>query len=167
MQNTNPDNLIIGYTPELMQEMGMPSLPFVIGTGHVYSAAKTETEAKQDGNYRKGVHYHGLGADVVKNIYEQLQDPVMIIAAKDVNKNAAPLRSTHSVVAIVDIGKAGSSLLLPVEITAERAVGGQRMDVNVLSSIYERSVIPLIKEAVALENSGDVGIYYAKKKPLT
>lgn len=164
MRNTKQDNLIIGYTPELMQEMGMPSLPFVIGTGHVYSAAKTEAEAKQDGNYRKGVHYHGLGENVVKNIYTQLQDPVMIIAAKDVNPNATPMRSTHSVVAIVDVGQAGKSLLLPVEITAERSIGGQRMDVNVLSSIYERGVIPLIKEAVALENSGDVGIYYAKKE---
>ena len=167
MRNTKTDNLIIGYTPELMHKMGMPSLPFVIGTGHVYSAAKTDAEAKQDGNFRKGVHYHGLGADVVKNIYGQLQDPVMIIAAKDVNKNATPLRSTHSVVAIVDIGKAGTSLLLPVEITAERTVGGQRMDVNVLSSVYEKPVAGLVTEAIALENSGDVGIYYAKKEATT
>lgn len=90
MQDTTADNLVIGYTPELMKDMGMPALPFVIGTGHVYSAAKTEAEAKKDGNYRKGVHYHGLGDTVVKNIYEQLQDPVMIIAAKDVNGNASP-----------------------------------------------------------------------------
>ena len=127
MQDTTADNLVIGYTPELMKDMGMPALPFVIGTGHVYSAAKTEAEAKKDGNYRKGVHYHGLGDTVVKNIYEQLQDPVMIIAAKDVNGNASPLRSTHSVVAIVDIGTANNSLLLPVEITAERTVDGQQM----------------------------------------
>lgn len=167
MRNTKTDNLIIGYTPELMHKMGMPSLPFVIGTGHVYSAAKTDAEARQDGNFRKGVHYHGLGADVVKNIYGQLQDPVMIIVAKDVNKNATPLRSTHSVVAIVDVGKAGTSLLLPVEITAERTVGGQRMDVNVLSSVYEKPVAGLVTEAIAMENSGDVGIYYAKKEATT
>ena len=164
MQDTTADNLVIGYTPELMKDMGMPALPFVIGTGHVYSAAKTEAEAKKDGNYRKGVHYHGLGDTVVKNIYEQLQDPVMIIAAKDVNGNASPLRSTHSVVAIVDIGTANNSLLLPVEITAERTVDGQQMDANVLSSVYDRNVKNLIKEAIALENSGDVGIYYAKKE---
>ena len=164
MQNTKADNLIIGYTPKLMQTMGMPALPFVIGTGHVYSAAKTEAQAKQDGNYRKGVHYHGLGAEVVKNIYEQLQDPVMIIAAKDVNKTASPLRSTHSVVAIVDVGKAGKSLLLPVEITAERTVNGEQMDVNVLSSLYERSVEGLVQEAISLENIGETGIYYAKKE---
>lgn len=166
MKNTKADTLIIGYTPELMQEMGMPALPLVIGTGHVYSAAKTEAQAKQDGNYRKGVHYHGLGADVVKNIYEQLKDPVIIISAKDVNKTASPLRSTHSVVSIVDVGKVGKPLLLPVEITAERTVNGQRMDVNALSSIYDRNVAPLIKEAIALENSGYVGIYYAKKEAI-
>ena len=164
MQDTTADNLIIGYTPKLMKDMGMPALPFVIGTGHVYSAAKTEAEAKSDGNYRKGVHYHGLGDTVVKNIYKQLQDPVMIIAAKDVNGNASPLRSTHSVVAIVDVGTADNSLLLPVEITAERTVNGEQLDVNVLSSVYDRNVKPLIKEAIALENSGDVGIYYAKKR---
>ena len=166
MQDTTADNLIIGYTPKLMKDMGMPALPFVIGTGHVYSAAKTEAEAKSDGNYRKGVHYHGLGDTVVKNIYEQLQDPVMIIAAKDVNGNASPLRSTHSVVAIVDIGTANNSLLLPVEITAERSVKGSRIDVNVLSSIYERDVASLVKEAIALENAGDIGVYYAKKEAL-
>ena len=164
MQNTKRDNLIIGYTPKLMQQMGMPSLPFVIGTGHVYSAAKTETEARQDGNYRKGVHYHGLGAETVKNIYEKLQDPVMIIASKDVNKDAVPLRSTHSVVAIVDVGNDDSSLLLPVEITAERKVGNERMDVNVLSSAYERNVVSLVKEAIAQENTGKIGVYYAKKE---
>ena len=166
MQDTTADNLVIGYTPELMKDMGMPALPFVIGTGHVYSAAKTEAEARKDGNYRKGVHYHGLGDTVVKNIYEQLQDPVMIIAAKDVNGNASPLRSTHSVVAIVDIGTANNSLLLPVEITAERSVKGSRIDVNVLSSIYERDVTTLVKEAIALENAGDIGVYYAKKEAL-
>lgn len=69
MQNTRQDHVIIGYTPDVYRSLGMPSLPFVIGTGHIYSAAKTEAEAKQDGNYRKGVHYHGLGAGIVKNMY--------------------------------------------------------------------------------------------------
>lgn len=166
MKNTNPENLLIGYTPSLLQEMGMPSVPFVIGTGHVYSAAKTEMQAKKDHNFRKGVHYHGLGDTAVKNIYDSLQDPVMIIAAKDVNLNSSPLRSTHSVVAIVDVGKPGSSLLLPIEITAERTVAGVQMDVNVLSSVYEKNVQGLVREAIAAENSGDVGIYYAKKEAI-
>lgn len=161
---TTARQLIVGYTPTVYQQLGMPSLPLTIGSGHVYSAAKTEAEAKRDGNYKRGTHYHGLGDTALKNIYKAVQDPVMVIAAKDVNKNASPLRSTHSVVAIVDIGTAKKSLLVPIEITAERKVNGARMDVNTISSVYERNVGNLVKEAIALENSGDVGVYYAKKK---
>ena len=83
------------------------------------------------------------------------------------NKNVSPLRSTHSVVAIVDIGSAKKSLLVPIEITAERTVNGTQMDVNTISSVYERNVGNLVKEAIALENSGDVGVYYAKKEAMT
>lgn len=167
MQDTTTRQLIVGYTPTVYQQLGMPSLPLTIGSGHVYSAAKTEAEAKQDGNYKRGTHYHGLGDAALKNIYKAIQDPVMVIAAKDVNKNASPLRSTHSVVAIVDIGTAKKSLLVPIEITAERKVNGARMDVNTISSVYERNVGNLVKEAIALENSGDVGVYYAKKEAMT
>ena len=159
--------LIVGYTPAVYEKLGMPSLPLTIGSGHVYSIAKTEQEAKQDGNFRRNTHYHGLGDTAVKNIYDSIQDPVMVIAAKDVDKNAAPLRSTHSVVAIVDIGTAGKSLLVPIEITAERTVNGTQMDVNTISSVYERNVANLVKEAIAQENSGDIGVYYAKKEALT
>ena len=156
--------LIVGYTPTVYEKLGMPSLPLTIGSGHVYSIAKTEQEAKQDGNFKRNAHYHGLGDTAVKNIYDSIQDPVMVITAKDVNKNATPLRSTHSVVAIVDIGTAGKSLLVPIEITAERKVNGTRMDVNTISSVYERDVANLVKEAIAQENSGDIGVHYAKKK---
>ena len=164
---TTARQLIVGYTPTVYRQLGMPSLPLTIGSGHVYSAAKTEAEAKQDGNYKRGTHYHGLGDAALKNIYKAIQNPVMVIAAKDVNKNVSPLRSTHSVVAIVDIGSAKKSLLVPIEITAERKVNGARMDVNTISSVYERNVGNLVKEAIALENSGDVGVYYAKKEAMT
>lgn len=167
MKDTSLRQLIVGYTPTVYEKLGMPSLPLTIGSGHVYSIAKTEQEAKQDGNFKRNAHYHGLGDTAVKNIYSAIQDPVMVIAAKDVNKNATPLRSTHSVVAIVDIGTAGKSLLVPIEITAERKVNGTRMDVNTISSVYEKSVKNLVTEAIAQENSGDIGVYYAKKEALT
>ena len=38
------------------------------------------------------------------------------------------------------------------------------MDVNVLSSAYQKNVGNLFAEAIAQENAGDVGIYYATKK---
>lgn len=155
--------VLLGYTPDVYQNLGMPSLPFVIGPGHVYSAAKTEAEAKLENRYSKKMHYHGLGDTAVKNIYQAVENPLMIIAAKDVDPKATPMRSTHSVVAIVDVGTNDKHLLLPVEITAKRTVNGEEMDVNVLSSAYTRNVQTLVQEAIALETIGEVGVYYIKK----
>lgn len=73
-------------------------------------------------------------------------------------------RRTHSVVAIVNVGTQQKSLLVPIEITAERIVNGTRMDVNTISSIYEKPVETLVNDAIALENSGEIGIFYAKKE---
>ncbi len=160
------DNILMGYTPEIFTKLGMPSLPFVIGPGHVYTATVTETEAKADplNRYKKGGHYHGLGVNTVKNLYSAIQDPIMIIAAKDIVGQKRAPRSLHSVVAIVDVGDATKQLLLPVELTATRIVGGNRMDVNVLSSSYKRSVENLVEEAIAQMYAGDIGVYYAKKE---
>ena len=160
------DAVLIGYTPDIYQKLGMPSLPFVIGAGHIYSIAKTKAQAKSEGKFRKKVHYHGLGQDAVENIYSKLLDPIAIISAKDAQnpKKGAPRRSVRSVVAIVDIGLQTNHLFIPVEITANRKLNGTQMDVNVLSSAYQKNVENLFTEAIALENIGDVGIYYAKKE---
>lgn len=160
------DAVLIGYTPDIYQKLGMPSLPFVIGAGHIYSIAKTKAQAKSEGKFIKKAHYHGLGQDAVENIYSKLLDPIAIISAKDAQnpKKGAPRRSFRSVVAIVDIGLQTNHLFIPVEITANRKLNGTQMDVNVLSSAYQKNVENLFTEAIALENIGDVGIYYAKKK---
>lgn len=157
----------MGYTPEIYRRLGMPSLPFVIGPGHVYSIAKTEAEAKVDGRYRKNVNYHGLGEAAVKALYERATEPIMVIAAKDEAGRKDRSRSKHSVVAIVDVGTAEKSLLLPIEITAERNVNGTRMDVNVLSSAYEKAVADLAREAIAQENVGQIGVYYVTEEAET
>lgn len=156
--------LLVGYTPEIYRKLGMPDLPFVVGSGHVYSMAKTASEASADGKFQKGTHYHGLGERVAADIMEFVRDPVMVISAKDVDAKTEPMRSTHSVVALIDVGTHGNALVIPVSITAERSVDGVRMDVNAISSAYERNVSALVKEAVAQLNAGDNSVFYVKKE---
>ena len=160
------DNVLMGYTPEIFRKLGMPSLPFVIGAGHIYTTSVTEAEAKADtlNRYKKGTHYHGLGTDVVKKLYDAIQDPIMIIASKDEQNKNTESRSRHSVVAIIDVGNAKEHLLMPIKVTAERVVNGSRINVNALSSSYMRNVSGLVQEAIAQTNIGDVGVYYMKKE---
>ena len=157
------DSLLVGYTPEVYQKLGMPDLPFVVGSGHVYSMAKTASEASAEGKLRRGTNYHGLGESVVADILDFVKDPVMVIAAKDVDANTVPMRSTHSVVALIDVGTQNESMVIPVAITAERKIDGIRMDVNAISSAYERNVAPLVNEAIAQFNAGGNSVFYVKK----
>ena len=159
--------LLVGYTPEIYRKLGMPDLPFVVGSGHVYSIAKTQDEAKAEGRFRKNTNYHGLGERAVADILQAVKNPVMVISAKDVDRNETPLRSTHSVVALVDVGTNGKSLVVPVSITAQSAVDGTVMDVNMISSAYERNVSGLVDEAIAQFNSGENSIFYVTEKAAT
>lgn len=159
--------LVVGYTPELYRKLGMPELPFVIGGGHVYSIAKTRAEAEAEGRAYKNVNYHGMGESTVANILELVKKPVMVIASKDVDKGTTPLRSTHSVVALVDVGKNGKSLVIPVSITAESTVDGTVMDVNMLSSAYEKNARGLANEAIAQLNAGENSVFYVQKEAAT
>lgn len=159
--------LLVGYTPEIYRKLGMPNLPFVVGSGHVYSIAKTQDEAKTEGRFRKNTNYHGLGERAVADILQAVKNPVMVISAKDVDRNATPLRSTHSVVALVDVGTDGKSLVVPVSITAQNTVDGNVMDVNMISSVYEKNARGLVNEAIAQFNSGENSIFYVTKKAAT
>ena len=159
--------LLVGYTPEVYRKLGMPDLPFVVGSGHVYSIAKTQDEAKTEGRFRKNTNYHGLGERAVADILQAVKNPVMVISAKDVDRNATPLRSTHSVVALVDVGANGKTLVVPVSITAQSTVDGTVMDVNMISSVYEKNARGLVNEAIAQFNSGENSIFYVTKKAAT
>ena len=158
------DALLVGYTPEVYKKLGMPDLPFVIGGGHVYSMAKTASEAAADGKRRRGTNYHGLGESVVADIMDFVNDPVMVIEAKDVDTKTTRLRSTHSIVALVDVGTEKNSMVIPIAITAERTVNGVRMDVNAISSAYEKNTTALVNEAIAQFNAGENSVFYVKKE---
>ena len=158
------DAILVGYTPEVYKKLGMPDLPFVIGGGHVYSMAKTASEAAADGKRRRGTNYHGLGESVVADIMDFVNDPVMVIAAKDVDTKTTRLRSTHSIVALVDVGTEKNSMVVPIAITAERTVNGVRMDVNAISSAYEKNTTALVNEAIAQFNAGENSVFYVKKE---
>ena len=69
--------------------------------------------------------------------------PVQKAARFFIDVKAAPKRSTHSVVALIDVGTRGNALVIPVSITAERSVDGGRMDVNMISSVYEKKLVDL------------------------
>lgn len=74
------------------------------------------------------------------------------------------MKNARSVVALVDVGTGKESLIIPIAITAERKVDGTHMDVNVISSAYEKNATALVNEAIAKFNTGEDSIFYIKKE---
>ena len=161
--NSN-DVVIMGKTPKILQDIGLNSLPVAMTKNHIYSVAVSEARAKSEGRYKKNTNYHNLGFNAVKQIYNKISDPLMIIAHPDFT-NKESRDSTHKVIVLVDLSVNNKQVIAPILVDYESIYSKKRMDVNLVATYFNKNNInDLIKEAIALENNNQVGFYYLDKK---
>lgn len=161
--NSN-DVVIMGRTPKVLQDIGFNSLPVAMTKNHIYSVAVSEARAKNEGRYKKNTNYHDLGFNTVKQIYNKISDPLMVIAHPDFT-NKESRDSTHKVIALVDLSVNNKQVIAPILVDYESIYSKKRMNVNLVATYFNKNNInDLIKEAIALENNNQVGFYYLDKK---
>lgn len=163
----NSDNVVImGITPNILQKIGLAPLPLAMTKNHIYSVAVSDTRAKSEGRYHKNTNYHNLGFDTVKDIYNKISDPLMVIAHPDfaVNKNKSK-DSTHKVVVLVDLSVGGKQVIAPITVDYEGMYNNTHIDVNLVATYFDKDNInDYIKEAIASETMGKTGFFYLDKK---
>jgi hypothetical protein len=163
----NSDNVVImGITPNILQKIGLAPLPLAMTKNHIYSVAVSDTRAKSEGRYHKNTNYHNLGFDTVKDIYNKISDPLMVIAHPDfaVNKNKSK-DSTHKVVVLVDLSVGRKQVIAPITVDYEGMYNNTHIDVNLVATYFDKDNInDYIKEAIALETMGKTGFFYLDKK---
>lgn len=163
----NSDNVVImGITPNILQKIGLAPLPLAMTKNHIYSVAVSDTRTKSEGRYHKNTNYHNLGFDTVKDIYNKISDPLMVIAHPDfaVNKNKSK-DSTHKVVVLVDLSVGGKQVIAPITVDYEGMYNNTHIDVNLVATYFDKDNInDYIKEAIALETMGKTGFFYLDKK---
>ena len=160
------DAVIMGITPNILQKIGLAPLPLAMTKNHIYSVAVSDTRAKSEGRYHKNTNYHNLGFDTVKDIYNKISDPLMVIAHPDfaVNKNKSK-DSTHKVVVLVDLSVDGKQVIAPITVDYQGMYNNTLIDVNLVATYFDKSNInDYIKEAIALEAMGKTGFFYLDKK---
>lgn len=160
------DAVIIGITPNILQKIGLAPLPLAMTKNHIYSVAVSDTRAKSEGRYHKNTNYHNLGFDTVKDIYNKISDPLMVIAHPDfaVKKNKSK-DSTHKVVVLVDLSVDGKQVIAPITVDYQGMYNNTLIDVNLVATYFDKSNInDYIKEAIALETMGKTGFFYLDKK---
>ena len=161
--NSN-DVVIMGRTPKVLQDIGFNSLPIAMTKKHIYSVAVSEARAKNERRYKKNTNYHDLGFNTVKQIYNKISDPLMVIAHPDFT-NKESRDSTHKVIALVDLSVNNKQVIAPIAVDFEGKYKDKHIDVNLVATYFNKNNInDLIKEAIALENNNQVGFYYLDKK---
>ncbi len=158
------DVVIMGRTPKVLQDIGFNSLPVAMTKNHIYSVAVSEARAKNEGRYKQNTNYHDLGFNTVKQIYNKISDPLMVIAHPDFT-NKESRDSTHKVIALVDLSVNNKQVIAPIVVDFESRYNKKIIDVNLVATYFNKNNInDLIKEAIALENNNQVGFYYLDKK---
>lgn len=161
--NSN-DVVIMGRTPKVLQDIGFNSLPVAMTKNHIYSVAVSEARAKNEGRYKQNTNYHDLGFNTVKQVYNKISDPLMVIAHPDFT-NKESRDSTHKVIALVDLSVNNKQVIAPIVVDFESRYNKKIIDVNLVATYFNKNNIhDLIKEAIALENNNQVGFYYLDKK---
>ena len=161
----NSNNIVImGVTPDVLQKIGLTPLPLAMTKNHIYSIAVSEARAKKEGRYRKNTNYHALGFNTVKDIYDKISNPLMVIAHPDFT-NKVSRDSTHKVIVLVDLSVNGEQIIAPIEMDFNAKYNNNFIDVNLVSTYFNKKNIgDLIKEAVALETNNRTGFFYVDKK---
>ena len=157
----------MGVTPNILQKIGLSPLPLAMTKNHIYSVAVSDTRAKSEGRYHKNTNYHDLGFNTVKDIYNKISNPLMIIAHPDFENsiNRTNRDSAHKIIVLVDLSVNRKQVIAPISIDFEGKYNNTIIDVNLVSTYFNKNNInDLIKEAVALETTGKIGFYYLDKK---
>ena len=135
--NSN-DVVIMGRTPKVLQDIGFNSLPVAMTKNHIYSVAVSEARAKNEGRYKKNTNYHDLGFNTVKQIYNKISDPLMVIAHPDFT-NKESRDSTHKVIALVDLSVNNKQVIAPIVVDFESRYNKKIIDVNLVATYFNKN----------------------------
>lgn len=134
--------LVLESTPEIfVKEFGLPELPILMTSEHVYSTSVSENKARSEKRYRNGKNYHDLG-DILKKIPNELKNPLMVIKSNTDSNDAR----------IVIVTSLKDKNRLPV-IVAMQPFGNGRYEnnyirANIVMSTYGRDMSNYIKTAL-------------------
>ncbi len=143
--DTSNTHLKIMDTPKLLQDAGLPNLPILMTAKHL----KTITQAKG----KDRANYHGLDVQIIKNLPEYIDDPVII---------ADSLTRDDSIVIITEaIDKENRPVIAAIMLNGKGNIDGKYIDANIMTSAYGRNNFQNFINNIADENAV---IYWNKNK---
>lgn len=128
------DNVIkVGRMPQFVRELTGIDGDFYIYRNHMYSNIKTKKEARAEGRYNKGEHYHGVGMERMTDAIMAIETPVLTI--NDTKKNGNP----EITMVLPVMGASGTPLYAALGFYTPRHINGSmERRPHIILSIYEK-----------------------------
>ena len=115
-----------GSTPRALSNiLSLPILPMLGTYTHAYTMALSQQQAQEEGRKTRGLNFHDLGWDMVKNIPDMLNHPAAII------KSNTDVNDSRFVVVTNQVDKKGNPIIAAI---APKGTG-QYYSLDVLGSI--------------------------------
>ena len=147
------DGLLLGTTPKILQDLGLPKMPVAIDQEHVSYAI--------DGSYSGSQRYidnHTYDPKEFAKLPDRLADPVAVIA--DLAKN-------DLIVYVELINIAGTRTIVPFRIVSGMRFGGVTKDVQRVKSVYGNELADNDLTTAIVKDSDDrVRLYYLNKNKI-
>ena len=135
------------------------NLKTAIFSEKAYSDMVTPDEAKRDGKFKEGVHYHGLGYETLYDALRASEDPVCAFVSLNTKTGKPSLNRVTVVTNVVD--KHDNPIIVGFEFDSTGTIGGETKPVNKDVTAFGRERLSnMIKKAY---DEGRM-LYYNDKK---
>lgn len=119
------DMLIVSKnTPQVLQDIGLNNLPITMTQKHL------QTIMNSNGDY-KGVNYHDLGIDLVKQLPNAISNPLNVLKSNT---------DSNSIVVITElVDKQDRPVIASIKVDGKGQINDIQIDTNVMTSAYGRN----------------------------
>ena len=120
----------LGNTPKALTDLGLKDRPMLMTANHIYSISVSEEQAKKENRYWKNMHYHNLGAELVKQLPDALKNPVAILKSNNDDSN------TDIVIVTSLADKNNSPVIAAIKVDGDGYVNNIEIKTNLIKSAY-------------------------------
>ena len=152
------DTLLVGKTPKVLRDIGIPALPITI--------AQKNLRENLLGQYKgtaEEIADHVISPEDMKKLPEKLANPVAIIVDRRRVRNKWTV-SESAIDVLVEMNINGKDTLVPVQVSGNAKQNGDTIDAVSVSSIHgNKDVLQRLWYAVSNDTRENIQVFYANK----
>ena len=140
------DTLLVGQTPEILVQCGLPRLPITLSTGHLKNAIFATDAA------------HQYNEEEIAQLPKAIQNPIAVIRSES--------RPDDSVVVLINLTDRKDNEIAAIEVGGFGMINKRKIESNAITSFYDLNTLKE-KFEKACDNhikNNDVAVYYINKE---